>query len=97
MKRADKALERRAGPDHHEQRKLFIMAESTVTTIPLCLPCVEANALRTLIARLTLDGIERVAEGDIVFPDGRPESVVMWSALLILQGALHRSRRGGTD
>jgi hypothetical protein len=67
------------------------MAESTVTTIPLCLPCAEADTLRTLIARLTLDGVKRVAEADIVFPDGRPESLVMWSALLILQGALHRA------
>jgi hypothetical protein len=67
---------------------LFIMAESVVTTIPLCLPCAEANALRNLVARLTLEDIERVAEADTIFPDGRPEGVVMWSALLTLQGAL---------
>jgi hypothetical protein len=46
------------------------------------------SALRNLVLRLTLEDIERVAEADTVFPDGRPEGVVMWSALLILQGAL---------
>jgi hypothetical protein len=45
MKRADKALERRAGPDHHEQRKLFIMADPEIITIPLHLPAAEAWAL----------------------------------------------------
>jgi hypothetical protein len=60
---------------------------TTTTELPLYLPHAEAAALARLAARLDLDDFARLAGPSASYGD-RSEVDVMWSGVLILQGAL---------
>jgi hypothetical protein len=64
---------------------LFIMADSEIITIPLCLPRAEATALAALVSRI---GTEDFPHRELPPDVDRSEADVLWSGLLILQGAL---------
>lgn len=63
------------------------MADSETITIPLHLPRAKAAPLARMVARLDERDCARLSS-PCVTCDGKAEADVMWSGLLILEGAM---------
>jgi hypothetical protein len=61
------------------------MAAQDAITIPLDLPCDEADAFARLLKRTTYDDCARRSNRLRKYPDGRAELDVMWSAVKLIE------------
>jgi hypothetical protein len=67
---------------------------STVKTIPLALPTLQAMALAHFVKRIDFDTVARFAAVSVVCDDGKSEADLTWLALIALRNALAEAGAG---